>query len=179
MVHPHIIYLASTQHNQLIHMNTQIHKHPLLLFTCISLFALNAVADNSQAIDALEEYMEFAPYSAGALSPDQLQEEDYGEFLIIDTRNEGQYSAGHIPQAINIEWRDILSHRDELPKDRPILLYCETGLLSSKAHFALNIAGFENVKVLWGGYIIWSARQSFQDAKGLKGIKSKKMAENR
>ncbi len=121
-----------------------------------------------EAIDALEAYMEFAPYSAGAVSPEQLEHEGYNSFLIIDTRNAGQFNTGHIPNAINIEWREILGRRSELPTDRPILLYCETGLLSSKAHLALSVAGFENVKVLWGGYIIWSARQSFEDAKGLR-----------
>lgn len=131
------------------------------------LLSLSANAEHEQAIEALQEYMEFATYSAGAISPEQLEHEGYEGFYIIDTRNSGQFQQGHIPNAINIEWRDILAMRDQLPREQPILLYCETGLLSSKAHLALNVAGFENVKVLWGGYIIWSARQSFDDAKML------------
>ncbi len=123
-----------------------------------------ADSETEAALQALQSYIEFAPYSAGALSPEQLEQEGYERFLIIDTRNRGQYENGHLPNAIHIEWRDILAHRNELPKDRPILLYCETGLLSSKAHLVLNVAGFENVKVLWGGYIIWSARQTFEEA---------------
>lgn len=137
------------------------------LFTL--LFALSAQADNSAAIEALQEYMEFASYSAGAISPEQLEHEGYEGLYIVDTRNSGQFSSGHIPRAVNIEWRNILAHRHQLPTDKPILLYCETGLLSSKAHLALSVAGFENVKVLWGGYLIWSARQSFEDTKRPKG----------
>ena len=87
-----------------------------------------------------------------------------GDVIFIDARNKGQYQKGHIPGAINIEWRQILTRRNEIPKDKTVILYCETGLLSSKAHFALRVAGWENVKVLWGGYLVWSARQSFEDA---------------
>ncbi len=139
-----------------------------LLFAASTFSVPLHATHDEDAIDALQEYMEFASYSAGAISPEQLEHEGYGDFYIIDTRNAGQYGAGHLPNAINIEWRDILTHRLELPRDKPILLYCETGLLSSKAHLALSVAGFENVKVLWGGYIIWSARQTFNDAKRLK-----------
>ena len=134
----------------------------------ILLFSITAHADYHHAVEALQEYMEFASYSAGAISPEQLEHEGYEDFYIVDTRNSGQFENGHLPAAINIEWRDILAHRNRLPKEKPILLYCETGLLSSKAHLALNVAGFENVKVLWGGDIIWSARQTFEDAKRLK-----------
>ena len=132
------------------------------------LTASPAYSDHHAAIDALQEYMEFASYSDGAISPEQLEQQGYEDFYIVDTRNSGQFKNGHLPNAINIEWRDILEQRASLPKKRPILLYCETGLLSSKAHLALSVAGFDNVKVLWGGYIIWSARQTFNDAKRLK-----------
>lgn len=138
----------------------------LTIFTLLS--SLSVQADSHHAIEALQEYMEFASYSDGAISPEQLEHEGYEGFLIIDTRNSGHFNSGHLPSAINIEWRNILAHRDQLPTSKTILLYCETGLLSSKAHLALSIAGFENVKVLWGGYLIWSARQTFNDAKRLK-----------
>ncbi|MBT3197063.1 MAG: rhodanese-like domain-containing protein [Gammaproteobacteria bacterium] len=135
-----------------------------LLFTLTIGLSPPLLADH-QAVEALEEYMAFAPYAAGAISSEQLEHEGYRKFFIVDTRNQGQYQQGHLPGAINIEWREILSQRDQLPAEQPILLYCETGLLSSKAHLALNVAGFDNVKVLWGGYIIWSARQTFEDTK--------------
>lgn len=129
-----------------------------------------AHAADNPAIEAMREYMEFAEYSEGAISPEQIAGEDLSQFHIVDTRNAGQYDAGHIPGAVNIEWRQILARRNELPTDKTILLYCETGLLSSKAHFALRVAGYDNVKVLWGGYIIWSARQDFDKAQAQTGI---------
>jgi len=130
----------------------------------IFVFPAIAFAENSPAIEAMQEYLDFAEYSEGSISTEQLTSIEAENILFVDARNKGQYKEGHIPGAINIEWRQILARRDQIPKDRPVVLYCETGLLSSKAHFALRVAGWENVKVLWGGYLVWSARQSFEDA---------------
>jgi len=112
----------------------------------------------------MREYMEFAEYAEGSISTDQLASIDTKGIVFVDTRNRGQFDAGHIPGALHIEWREILSRRGEIPTDQPVVLYCETGLLSSKAQFALSVAGRDNVKVLWGGYLMWSAHQSFEDA---------------
>ena len=135
-----------------------------IVLIALCLFILGAQAEDNPAIEMLQEYLDFAEYSEGSISTDQLSSIDSEKILFVDTRNKAQYKEGHIPGAINIEWRQILSRRNELPTDRTIVLYCETGLLSSKAHLALRMAGRENVKVLWGGYLMWSARQSFEEA---------------
>lgn len=133
---------------------------PLALALC----ALSSHAEENPAIDAMQEYMAFAEYSEGAISTEQLASIEAGEIFFVDTRNAGEFAKGHIPGAVNIEWRGILERRKEIPQDKPVVLYCEAGLLSSKAHFALKIAGWDNVKVLWGGYLVWSAKQSFENA---------------
>ena len=123
-----------------------------------------ACAEDDPAVEAMQEYLDFAEYSEGTISTEQLSSVEAGDIFFIDARSRGQYDEGHIPGAVNIEWRQILARRAEIPVDKPVVLYCETGLLSSKAHFALRVAGWENVKVLWGGYLMWSARQSFEEA---------------
>ena len=130
-------------------------------------------AEDNAAIEAMQEYMDFAEYFEGSISTEQLAPIGSDEVFFVDVRNKGQYDEGHIPGAVNIEWRQILARRDEIPVDKPVILYCETGLLSSKAHFALRVAGYENVKVLWGGYLMWSARQSFDDAQNQNKIPAK------
>lgn len=124
-----------------------------------------AYAEDHPAVEALQEYMEFAEYGDGSISTEQLESIESKNIYFVDTRNKGQYDAGHIPGAVNIEWRQILSRRNQIPADNPVVLYCDTGLLSSKAHLALKIAGQENVKVLYGGYLMWSAHQGAADAK--------------
>ena len=44
------------------------------------------------------------------------------------------------------------------PKDKPVLIYCNTGTLSAQAGFALRLAGYENVRILQGGYAEWKAK---------------------
>ena len=121
------------------------------------------IADETQAIDAIQEYMEFAEYSDGAISTAQLASVGAGEILFIDTRSADQYGSGHIHDARNIEWREVLARKDEIPTDKSVVLYCDTGLLSAKAHLALRLAGYENVKVLLGGYLAWSLEQSSKE----------------
>ena len=72
-------------------------------------------------------------------------------FFFIDTRMSDQYQADHLPGAIHIEWREIISREDEIPADKPVVLYCDIGMLSAKAQFALRLLGHDNVKVLFGG----------------------------
>ena len=136
----------------------------IIALTAIIVFSTISYAENNPAIEAMQEYLDFAEYAEGSISPEQLASIETENILFIDARNEGQYKEGHIPGALNIEWRQILARRDEIPKDKPVVLYCDTGLLSSKAQFALRVAGWENVKVLWGGYLVWSSRENFEDA---------------
>ncbi len=95
--------------------------------------------------------------------PWQLASVGAGEILFIDTRSPDQYESGHIPDARNIEWREVLTRKEEIPMDKTVVLYCDTGLLSAKAHFALRLAGYENLKVLQGGYLMWSQEQDSKE----------------
>ncbi len=113
------------------------------------------VADDYREIATLQEYLDFAQYTDGTITAGQLASVELGGVLFIDTRSPERFAAGHIPGAINIEWRQILTRRGEIPDDRPVVLYCDTGMLSSKAHMALRIAGREDVKVLFRGYGAW------------------------
>ena len=137
-------------------------KKLFILLTSLAV-TVAALADDNAAIDAIQEYMEFAEYSDGAMSTAQLTSVGAGEILFIDTRSPDQYESGHIPDARNIEWREVLARKQEIPMDKSVVLYCDTGLLSAKAHLALRLAGYENIKVLLGGYITWSREQDLTD----------------
>lgn len=105
--------------------------------------------------EALVDYMEFTSYSDGTITQSQMQSLGMDNLFIIDSRSEVRFESEHIPSAINIEWRQTLNHLDEIPTDKTVVLYCDSGLLSSKAHFALKLVGYENVRVLLGGYADW------------------------
>lgn len=122
---------------------------------------LPALADEA-AIEAMQGYMEFAPYDAGIIVPEQLTEDVFKAVLFVDTRDAGQFEAETIPGAVNIEWREVLARIDEIPADRKVIVFCNTGSLSAQAAFALRVAGRENVVVLQTGLVGWKEKAAFK-----------------
>jgi len=131
----------------------------------ITAASLPARADDTKAvIDAMEGYLEFVDYGGATIFPEQIPKDDWKKFFVIDARDKGQFDKGHIPGAKNIEWRQVLAKRNEIPKDKPVLIYCNQGTLSAQAGFALRLAGYENVRILQGGFSDWTAKGGFDAA---------------
>jgi rhodanese-related sulfurtransferase len=101
--------------------------------------------------------MEMAAFGDGVITADQLKAMmNEQEIFIIDARQEQDFNQSHIPGAVNIDWRYVLSDLDQIPDDKMIVLYCDTGILSSKAHMALRLVGYDQARVLFNGYSAWS-----------------------
>jgi len=79
--------------------------------------------------------------------------------LPIDLRAEASFKAGHIINAVRVEPGQIddAARKLEKHRDRPLLVYCETGLSSGKAAAGLRAAGFPRVFELRGGISAWRA----------------------
>jgi rhodanese-related sulfurtransferase len=110
--------------------------------------------------EALESYFEFSDYASGTIATEQIPASDWGKFHLLDVRDAGQYAKEHIPGALNIEWRKVFAERAKLPRDRTILVYCNTGSFSGQVAMALRMAGFENVRILHGGLGEWKAARA-------------------
>lgn len=125
----------------------------------ILLAAAPAVAnDKAKLMDELSGYLEFVDYGGGTIFAEQIPKSEYSKMMIIDARDAAQFSKEHIPGAVNIEWRQVLAKSSSIPKDKAVLIYCNTGSLSAQAGFALRVSGWENVKILQGGYAEWKAK---------------------
>lgn len=92
-----------------------------------SAIALAAWADKVSSIDEMEAYLEFVDYGGGVIFAEQIAKDDWKKFLVIDARDAGQFAKSHIPGAINIAWRQVLAKRASIPKDKPVLIYCNSG----------------------------------------------------
>ncbi|MGD9603456.1 MAG: rhodanese-like domain-containing protein [Gammaproteobacteria bacterium] len=79
--------------------------------------------------------------------------------LPIDLRAEASYKAGHIIHALRVEPGQIDETVRKLEKhrERPLLVYCETGMSSGKTAAGLRAAGFPRVFELRGGISAWRA----------------------
>jgi rhodanese-related sulfurtransferase len=134
---------------------------PSLLGTTLALLMMAAPAmanDKAKLIDELSAYLEFVEYGGGTIFAEQIPKSEYAKMVIIDARDARQYAQEHIPGAVNIEWRQVLAQSARIPKDKSVLIYCNTGSLSAQAGFALRAAGWENVRILQGGFAEWKAK---------------------
>ncbi len=123
--------------------------------------AAQAQLDKSTT-DTLEGYFEFIDYNSGTIMSEQIPADDWKKFYVLDVRDAAQFAKDHIPGAVNIEWRKVFAERAKLPKDKTILAYCNTGSFSAQSAMALRMAGYENVRILHGGFGEWKARGGMQ-----------------
>ena len=134
-----------------------------LLVLLLAVLATPArAADMAQVTKAIEEYMDFTEYGSSIIWPEQIPEEDWKRVTVIDARDADQFAKEHIPGAINIEWRQAIARRNEIPKNQMVVYYCNSGSLSAQAVFALRVLGWDNVKVLQDGIEGWKKKGGFE-----------------
>lgn len=136
--------------------------HYALTVAALALSIATAHAADNSAVKAMEEYLDFVDYGGGIILPEQIPAAEWKKIVVIDTRDAGQYGKDHIPGALNIEWRHLLARRAELPQDRMVLVYCNSGTLSAQAGFTLRMAGMDNVRILQDGFTGWKAKGGFE-----------------
>ena len=85
--------------------------------------------------------------------------QDGSGVIVIDTREDREWNAGHIEGAIHIGKgiieRDIEKHVPDLNAD--IILYCGGGYRSMLAADALQKMGYTNVRSMSGGWREWGS----------------------
>jgi rhodanese-related sulfurtransferase len=92
------------------------------------------------------------------ISPDEIPGGPRGKPeegpLLLDVRTPKEVAAGSLPGAVNIPVDELRSRLHELPRDRPIVVYCRVG---QRGYVALRILlhhGFQAVN-LSGGYLTY------------------------
>ncbi|MFA7725450.1 MAG: DsrE/DsrF/DrsH-like family protein [Candidatus Izemoplasmatales bacterium] len=81
-----------------------------------------------------------------------------GEFL-LDVRENAEVELGMINGAINIPYASIRERMDEIPKDKTINVYCQSGIRAYGAARILQQNGY-TVRNLDGGYLTYSCATS-------------------
>jgi len=71
---------------------------------------------------------------------------------VIDVRMPSETELGVVPGAKLLPLAQLITHFDDLHKDQPIVVYCESGVRSSIAASALQSEGFADVSDVIGGY---------------------------
>lgn len=75
-------------------------------------------------------------------------------FMLIDMRDEYAFSYGHIDGAVNIPQKILDENDTELPKQKKLIIYCKSGIISRDAAEILCENGYDAYN-LTGGYCEW------------------------
>ena len=136
----------------------------LILSFVISLGLLSSMSAkaNEAVIEAMGEYLMFQEYESGIILPQQIDQSVFEAVTWIDTRDSKQFDKQTIPGAIHIEWRQVIERMYEIPTDRKVIVFCNTGSLSAQAAFALRVAGFDNVVVMQSGFLGWLENAAYR-----------------
>jgi rhodanese-related sulfurtransferase len=77
--------------------------------------------------------------------------------LVLDIRKPEEFAQGHVNGAKNLASDQIQSAGDNFKrfKDKPVVVYCESGSLAAAAVRQLNSQGFTKAFTLRGGFAGW------------------------
>jgi adenylyltransferase/sulfurtransferase len=80
------------------------------------------------------------------------------DLFLVDVREPAEYEIVKIPGSILIPNREILTGEalSRLPQDKPVVLYCRTGVRSAEALAAVKAAGFSDAVHVQGGVTAWA-----------------------
>ena len=82
----------------------------------------------------------------GAMSAGEFQAliaKSSNDAIILDVRTADEAAAGTIAGAINIPTDEVADRLSEIPKDKPIITYCSTGIRAEMAYITLKDKGFD------------------------------------
>lgn len=119
-----------------------------LFIALLSVFTLSAC--QSQTAPDQEYVLPKQEYQAKMTAVEDLQ--------LLDVRTPEEYEAGHIGDAVLINFFDenfVQQVEAKFDKNQPLMLYCRSGNRSAKATTKLKAAGFKVIYDLKGGYKTW------------------------
>lgn len=95
----------------------------------------------------------------GAVDPNEAtQLYNRERAVFIDTRAEEDYRKAHLPGAVHVPGGTIAEQQTaklKRYKDRPLIVYCESGVRSGRIVATLRKQGFEQALSLRGGIQAW------------------------
>jgi hydroxyacylglutathione hydrolase len=84
---------------------------------------------------------------------------------VLDVRGEEEWKSGHLPGSLNIPIGSLDGRVNQIPRDHPVIVHCQTGARAAIAASLLCARGLSDVRVFTGGFAQWrSAGQVVEPA---------------
>jgi rhodanese-related sulfurtransferase len=89
----------------------------------------------------------------------EFSQEGLEDYTLIDVRTPEEFAAGHLDNAVNIDWynTDFVDQLKVVPKEHTLYVYCKVGGRSAKAAALLDSLGYKAID-LTGGYDAFKAK---------------------
>jgi len=111
------------------------------------------------ALLAMVGWPAVAVAQAAAVSLDQARaEHESGRAVLVDIREPDEHATGIAPGARPLPMRQPPARLADLPRDRPVLLICNTQNRSRATVDALRAQGWTNLRYVDGGMSEWNRR---------------------
>ena len=75
--------------------------------------------------------------------------------LLVDVREDDELSVVRVPGALHVPTSTFVEHAQELPKNRPLLILCASGVRSAAVTGYLLRGGWDDVVNVDGGITAW------------------------
>ena len=95
------------------------------------------------------------------ITPEEVKAKmDAGDdFIMLDVRSPAELEQMKIEPCVNIPLGQLRKRVGELDKKKEIVVYCKISLRGYEAALILQNAGFENVKMMDGGILMWTYKK--------------------
>jgi rhodanese-related sulfurtransferase len=134
----------------------------------------------SQAMNKMDELMKsmtFDFFGSGKHKVTSSTHLSSDNALFLDVRSKEEletvtFSLVHHMTVLHIPINEIPDRLSEIPRDKTVGIFCSSGVRSTMTYFYLQSQGFENVRIIEGGYA--ELVDDFKPGKLLKHIKQKR-----
>ncbi|WP_121820146.1 sulfurtransferase [Halostella salina] len=131
----------------------------------------HATTTDAPAVEPTD-YVADPPADSILVDHEAVREAMDADAVLVDTRDDWEYEEGHIPGAVNLDWKELvddetrgLKPREELETvldsygitpDRRVVLYCNTARRISHTYVVLRHLGYEDVAFYEGSLTEWT-----------------------
>jgi NADPH-dependent 2,4-dienoyl-CoA reductase/sulfur reductase-like enzyme/rhodanese-related sulfurtransferase len=92
-----------------------------------------------------------------SISPVEVEKriEDGEDLFLLDVRSKEEFAHMALSGSTLVPLGQIDERMDEVPKDKPVIVYCKLSLRGYEAAVKLRAKGYKNVQVMEGGLLMW------------------------